>query len=134
MSGEQAAEVVRRTGELFGRAVSEGEVDAYADMLDPEVDFEAFSVAAGHIVRFRGREEVRAYVVQTAKRYDELRLDVSELRDLGDDRFLVLGRWHGQIRGVGPFGAPLASIIQVRDGLLCRVNAFMDERDALEAV
>ena len=69
-----------------------------------------------------------------ARRYDELRLDLRELRDLGGDRFLVLGRWRGQLRGGSPFGAPLASIVEVRDGRVSRLRGFMDERDALAAI
>ena len=128
------AEVVRAGGELFNRAVSDGEIDPYIEALDPDVDFETFSVMAGHIVRFHGRSEVRCYIEEIARRYDELRLEISELRELGDGRFLVLGRWRGQARGGTPFGAPLATILDMRDDLICRMRAFMDEREALDTI
>ena len=130
----QDADVVRRAADAFGRALSHAEIDPYLELLDPDIDFQSASAVKGGLVRLRGHAEVRRYLEEMAQMYVELRLTTSELRDLGGGRFLVLGHWRGVSRAGGAFGAPLASILDLRDGKVVRMRGYMDEEQALEAV
>lgn len=126
-------ETARRAADAFGRAVTDGEIEPYLELLDPDVDFESASATQGGTVRLRGHAEVRRYLEQTAREYAELRLVPQQLRELGAGRFLVLGHWCGRVRGGTPFGAPLAATLELQEGKVARLRGFMDEQQALEA-
>jgi ketosteroid isomerase-like protein len=126
-------ELVRRIAAAFGRAIAQGEVDPYLEMLDPEVEFALASPMKGGTVSLRGHAEVRSYLDEMSKEYTELELTPEDLRQLAPERFLVLGTWHGRVRGGSRFGTPLASLIELRDGKVTRLRGFMDEQQALSA-
>jgi len=128
----QDEEIVRRAADAFGRAIAHGEVEAYLELLDQEIEFEIASPVKGGVVTLHGRDEVRGYLDAMAREYTELLLTPRELRELAPGRFLVLGDWHGRVHGGARFGTPLASIIEVRGGRLVRLRGFMDEQQALE--
>ena len=128
-------ELVRKAADAFGRALTEGEIEPYVELLDPDVDFESASAIEGGRVRLRGRDEVRGYLEQMTKEYTEVQLEPRELRELAPGRFLVLGSWHGRARGAPTtFVTPLATILELRDGMVVRVRGFMDEQQAREAI
>ena len=131
---ETDEELVRHVAEAFGRAVTAGEIDPYLDMLDPDVDFELPSVILHERVKLHGRDEVRGYLERIAQEYGELELEVREERPLGEGRFLVLGRWHGRAGGGTTFGAPMASVLALREGKVSWLQGFMDEEQALETL
>ena len=127
-SGDE--ELVRRTAEAFGRALSEGEIEPYLELLDPEIEFEIASPMKGGSVSARGHDQLRAYLEEMAEEYTELVLTP----ELALGRFLVLGLWHGRVRGGTRFGTPLAALIDVRDGKVVRLRGFLDEEQARAAV
>lgn len=126
-------ELVGRAAEAFGRALGNGEIEPYLELLEPDVDFESASAVQGTRVKLRGRDEVRRYLEEAAQEYSELRLVLRAKHALGDGCFLVLGHWHGRARDGTPFGAPLASLLEVGHGRVVRLRGFMDEQQALEA-
>lgn len=131
---EQDIETARAALGAFGRAVTEGEIDAFLELLDEEVDLEIPSAIRQDVVRLKGREAVRHHLEKIADEYVELRLDPSEFRRLDHGRLLVIGRWQGRVSGgTTPFGTPLALIIELRDGKVARLHGFMDGQQALEA-
>jgi|SRR5829696_2354634 len=58
---------------------------------------------------------------------------VDEMRDLGDDRVLVLGRQHATVRGAA-WEHGLAEIFAIEAGKVARLRAFRTVDEALEAV
>ena len=97
---------VRRSADAFGRAIADGEVEQYLELLGQEVDFEIASPMKGGAVSLHGRTEVRDYLNEMATEYTELVLTTQELRELAPGRFLVLGVWRGRVRGGRRFGTP----------------------------
>jgi ketosteroid isomerase-like protein len=134
MARSEDEELVRRTAEAFGRALADGEIERYLELLDPEIEFEIASPMKGGSVSARGHDELRTYLEEMAGEYTELVLTPEEVRELTLGRFLVLGLWHGRVRGGTRFGTPLAALIDVRDGKVVRLRGFLDEQQALAAV
>lgn len=130
---EQDLEIARTVLAAYGRAVTDGEIDALLELLDREVDLEFPSAIQG-AVKLSGHEEARRYLKAIASEYIELRLLPREFRSLDRGRLLVIGRWQGRAHGGGtPFGTPLALILELREGKVACLRGFMDEQLALEA-
>lgn len=132
---EREIETARAALGAFARAVTDGEIAPFLELLDREADLQIPSAIRQDVVELHGREEARRYLEETASEYADLRLDPREFRALDPGRLLVVGRWQGRARGgTTPFGTPLALIVELRDGLVTRLRGFMDEQQALEAV
>jgi ketosteroid isomerase-like protein len=134
MTASDDEELVRRTAETFARALADGEIEPYLELLDPQIEFEIASPIKGGSVTAHGHEELRSYLEEAAEEYTELVLTPEEVRELALGRYLVLGLWHGRVRGGMRFGTPLAALIDVRDGKVVRLRGFLDEQQALAAV
>jgi ketosteroid isomerase-like protein len=133
-STEREAQVARDAAAAFGRAFTEGEIDAFLELLAPEVDYESPSVMQHTVVKLQGRDEVRGYLEQTANEYERLQVEPDEVRDLGGGRFLMVGRWLAQPRQTPtPFGTPVGAVLDIGDGKVVRVRAFFDEQLAVDA-
>ena len=127
-------ETLRAALGAYGRAVTDGEIDAFLELLDPDVDLEIPSAVRGDVVRLHGQDEVRRYLDEISGEYVELHLDPREFRALDQDRVLITGHWTGRVSGgTTPFGTPLALIAELREGRLARLHGFMDDQAALEA-
>ena len=134
MTASDDEELVRRTAEAFGRALADGEIEPYLELLDPEIEFEIASPMKGGSVRAHGHDELRSYLEEAAAEYTELVLEPEEVRELAMGRFLVLGLWHGRVRDGMRFGTPLAALLDVKDGKVVRLRGFLDEQQALAAI
>lgn len=131
---EQYLRIARTVLGAFGRAVTDGEIDPFLELLDSKVDLEIPSATRGSVVASCGRDEVREYLEEITDEYSELRLEPREFRSLSHGRMLVVGRWRGQVRGgTTPFGTPFAAIIELRGSKVARLRGFMDLEQALEA-
>jgi uncharacterized protein len=125
----QNVDAVRRAWEAFNR----GDLDAFFADAAGDVEFEedpAFPEAGV----FRGREEIRTYLVGFQEAMADHRIEVEELRDLGDR---VLALVHETARGTSS-GADVdqhpAFLFELRDGLIVRVRAYLDRAEGLAAV
>ena len=127
------AEVARDTAAAFGRAFTNGETAAFIALLSPEVRYEAPSVMKQAALRLNGHDEVHTYLEQTAREYDELRIESRELRDLGGGCFLMTGWWEATPHKRTRFGTPLGVVFEIRDGKVARMQAFFDEQLAIDA-
>lgn len=131
---EQHVKIARSVLAAFGDAVTDGEPDALLELLDPGADLEIPSAVRREVVKASGHAEVRRYLEGIAADYTELRAEPREFRSLSDRRLLVLGNWHGQVRGgTTPFGTPFAVIVEIRGDKVSSLRAFFDEGQALEA-
>lgn len=76
-------------------ALNEGRVDELIERIDP--DFEWTPLEDSPMARnYRGRQQVRRYVEDWLATFDSLRLELEEVRELGDH---VITAVHGHGRG-----------------------------------
>ena len=65
----------------------------------------------------------------------DLEFEAQELRDLGDDRVVLLGgfRWRGPSSRIG-VESPSGYVVTVRDGKIVRAEDYLSHEEALKAV
>jgi len=81
----------------------------------------------------RGREGIEALFADIRDTWEEHRMVIEEIRDLGE-RVLGLGRLEGRGRGSGvPVVVPLALVSDFRDGKVWRSRTYLDHGEALRA-
>lgn len=133
-SNERDVELATDAAATFGRAFTDGEVDAFLALLAVDVDFEVPSVMQSAVMKLSGHDEVRDYLERTAGEYEELQVQSKEIRDVGGGRFLMLGSWQATPhRSPTKFGTPMGAVIDIRDAKVTRLQAFFDEQLAIEA-
>ena len=106
---------------------------AWLEAFDPDVEFrlppEWPDEAAG-----TGREAALASMKGTLELVEDLDISIHEVRELGDDRLLVIG--HVAAKGAGS-GVPVDfdryDLLTMREGKIVRSEIFLDRRQALEA-
>jgi len=82
----------------------------------------------------RGAEAVRTYMAEWQAAMDELRFELDELVEAGDD-VLAVGRIHGTGVDSGlSLDVPLWLVHRFTAGRLIRVEEYLDGTEALEAV
>jgi ketosteroid isomerase-like protein len=113
-------------------AVNSGDLEALLETLDLDVTFEPQRAAVQGA--YRGHAGVREWFADTQESFAEFQLEVTEIRDLEDDRVLMLGqlRVRGQGSGVET-EVPSAFVIQFRDGKSFKLKDYGDHDRALEA-
>jgi ketosteroid isomerase-like protein len=130
MSQENVEEFKRAIG-----AYNRGDVDAFLEGLDPEVELHgALQTMFGReATRYRGHDGVRQWVRDIDEALADIRLELPEIRDLGD-RLVALGRLSA--RGTAS-GADTESrfgcVVEWKNGKATRVLSFLDPNEALEA-
>ncbi len=84
---------------------------------------------------FRGIEGMREFWSAYRTDLDDMRVEMEEIRDLGDDVMLYLGtyRWRGPASGV-EVESRLGMIFTVRDGKIVRSIDYLSHHEALQAV
>jgi ketosteroid isomerase-like protein len=116
-------------------AANRHDFDAVLEELDPAVEWHpAVGVGlAGEATVLRGREEVRKWFQDLFEAFDDLRFELSESRDLGDE-LLAFGRVHahGTQSGV-EIDSPLAWLVRAKNGKAIWVQSYLDPKEALEA-
>ena len=127
MSQENVDQV--RTGfDAFNRQ----DFDAVADMLDPEVEWDASEQFDGRI--YRGREGFREYVADVYRYWDYWRLEIDKCHDVGD-RVLVIGWVHAQnTRHQLPVKIRVAWVWTLRNLKGVHMRVYLSPDEALEAV
>jgi ketosteroid isomerase-like protein len=80
---------------------------------------------------YRGVEGLRAAFAQWNEPWEELRLELNELVDLGGDEVIVIGTWYGRGRGSGvEISAPYPAKYTLRGDKVCRIE-FIDLDETL---
>ena len=111
------------------------DIESFLETLDPEVEWHPGLAARleGEAKIYRGREEVREMLREYFEAFAYLRIEVSEIRDVGD-RILALGEMRGRGTESGvEIESPWAYLIHVRNGKATHVRAYFDPKEALEA-
>ena len=128
---EENVEAFKRAMDAFNRR----DLEAWLSDLDPAVEWHpALGVGLeGDAAVLRGREEVSKWFQDLFETFDDLRFEVSEFRDLGDE-LLALGRGHAQGAESGvEIDSPLAWLVRFQKGKARWVRSYLDPKEALEA-
>ena len=125
--------------EAFKRGLeagNHGDVETLLQELDPAVEWHSalHALLGGEQTVFRGHDGVREMLRDLNEAFGEVRIEISEIRDLGG-RLVAIGRTRtrGKTSGVET-DTPLALVTEIRNGKTVSVQAYLDPRQALEAV
>jgi ketosteroid isomerase-like protein len=125
---QQNVEVVERAIDAFSR----GDAAAFVALATEDLEWKV-GLAAVEGEVFHGWEGVRDYFARLDSAWDSFLFLADELRDL-DEVVVALGRLRGQGRGGGvPVESPVGAVWTLRGGKICRLRAFLDHAEALEA-
>ena len=105
------------------------------DELDPEVEWHSAIMGSlsGEATVFRGRDGVREMLRDLYEAFGEFKVEYPEIRDLGD-RLVAFGSWTSRGEGSGAeTAAPVAPVVDFRNGKAIRVWTYFDSQQALEA-
>ena len=127
---QENVEVVRRAVEAF----NENGFDSIgsSDLVTEDFEFhEPPEQPAPRVAR--GREEVRRLAGEFDAAWEEHRSEPQEIRVVDDDRVLLVTVEHFKGRDGIEVATPFAAVFTLRDGKLCRWQAYWDRQKALEA-
>jgi ketosteroid isomerase-like protein len=86
------------------------------------------------VLKLNGQGEVRKYLDDTTGEYTKLEVSLTDVRDQGGGRFVVVGSWRATpSHSATSFGTPVAAVFDVHDGKVARLRAFFDEQLAIAA-
>jgi ketosteroid isomerase-like protein len=125
-------EAIRRIWDAWDAAFS-GEDYAFLAGLAPEVEWmPLLAVLEGRV--YRGHDGVREWLEELRHAWEVFEPIMEEFQDLGDGRYLVLGRWRvrARISGVELQTQPASWLIQVRERKVARLQTFTNRQEALE--
>jgi ketosteroid isomerase-like protein len=81
-----------------------------------------------------GVQGLEMFVEALEQDFSEFHYDAEEFEEIGDDEVLVLGRIFARARATGmPLSGEFGHIWTVRDGLVARVEAHRDRKEARRA-
>jgi ketosteroid isomerase-like protein len=90
-------------------------------------------VAGREATVFRGHDGVREMLRDLNEAFDEIHIEISEIRDLGDG-LVAIGRTHVRGKASGAeTETPIGFVTEVRNGKTISIRAFLDPNKALEA-
>ncbi len=121
--------------EAFKRGLeagNRGDVEGLLEVLDPEVEWHTalHALLAGDATVYRGHAGVREMLRDMYEAFDEIQIEVPEIRDLGD-RLVARSIWQGA--GHGPESSiALTGVYTVRKGRIVAIEFFLDHAEALE--
>ena len=124
--------------EAFKRGLeagNRGDIDALLDELHPEIEWHSARhvLMGGQETVFRGHAGVRRMIGDLYETFSEVRIEMSEFRDLGDG-LVAIGRTcnRGKVSGVET-ETPLVLVTKIRDGKTISIRAYLDRDEAFEA-
>ena len=125
---EENVEVVRGAVEAFEHDGLEGSLRHY----HPEIEWSTTG-AWIEAATYRGHEGVRRYFGHLDDEFDDLRFEVEELIDSGEQAILsVRAGGRGKTSGAAVEGT-LYAVCSLRDGMVWRIRNYTDKAEALEA-
>jgi ketosteroid isomerase-like protein len=124
---ENNVALVRRALSAF----SEGNADAFAGLTAPDIEWTTgLGAIEGEV--FYGHEGVATYFARLSVAWDSFVFLADEYRDLGDV-VVVLGQLEGRGRsGSVPVKSPVGAVWELRDGVIWRLRAYLDQNKALK--
>ena len=121
-------EIVRRAVEAYEREGLDGSMRYYA----PEIEWSTTDESIERAT-YRGHDGVRRFFGSFDDEFDDLRFDVEELIDAGEQVVLTL-RVGGRGKASGaPVEGTMSVVCSLRDGMVYRVRNYAEKAQALEA-
>ena len=124
--------------EAFKRGLeagNRGDFETLLEMLDPEVEWHTalHALMAGDATVYRGHAGVREMLRDMYEVFDEIQIEISEIRDLGD-RLVPIGRTRTRGRESGAeTESPIAWVVEFKNGKAISLRAYLDPKEALGA-
>jgi ketosteroid isomerase-like protein len=113
-------------------AWNRGDLDEWLAGFAPEAEFHTTGQFPDQSV-YRGRAGLERYWAEMHEAAEEMSITVTDMRAFGDKVFYaVTARGRGKRSGV-PVEEPIWFISTFRDGLVVRLETYVDSADALEA-
>jgi ketosteroid isomerase-like protein len=128
---EEDLEALKRGTEAINRR----DVEAMLEVLDPGVEYRAALpvLLGGAAAVYHGHAGVRELFRELYDVLDEIHVEYSEIRDLGD-RTVAIGRLRTRGKGSGAeTESPYGSVSDFRNGKVVRFRSYLDPNEALEA-
>jgi ketosteroid isomerase-like protein len=126
---QENVERFRRNVEAFNR----GDVEAWIETYHPDSSFAPISTPIAGA--YRGHDGLRRWFADNRESFETFSVAFTDIRDLGNNRLLVIGTIHLRARGSGiETDVPTAAIATWREGLLIDWKDYGDPKKALEAV
>jgi ketosteroid isomerase-like protein len=125
--------------EAFKRGLeagNRGDVETLLEQLDPAVEWHSalHALMGGEQTVFRGHQGVRKMLRDLNETFAEIQIEIAEIRDLGD-RLVAIGRTRTRGKASGAETVtPLALVTEIKNGKTISVRAYLDPKEALEAV
>ena len=92
-----------------------------------------FAASEGRV--FRGRQGIRDYFDTLGDVFDDMRIEIEEITDVGEDRLVVELRVSGRGKGRGVnVEQRNGQVWTIVDGKVARIDSYMNANDAFEAV
>jgi ketosteroid isomerase-like protein len=123
-------EIVKRLTDAFHRR----DIDAFAKLTTPDVEWVPVFAARVEQSVYRGREGIEAFLRELSETWEMFRPVPEEYRDLGT-RVLGLGRLEAQGRNSGVvMETPWAGIFDFRTAKISSIHTYLNHAEALTAV
>ena len=91
------------------------------------------ALLGGEQTVFRGHDGVREMLRDLNEAFDEIHIEISEIRDLGD-RLVAIGRTRARGRESGAqTESPIAWVVELKNGKATSLQAYLDPTEALKA-
>jgi ketosteroid isomerase-like protein len=128
---QENVEIVR----LLFDAVNRGDRATFTRLLAPAVEWHTVAGPLLGVDTIRGREAMDKFIWQDIPESIEgYRGRPEEFADLGEDRVLVVAAYGGRGRSSGAeVDLRVASVYQLRDGMVATVHDYASRDEALEA-
>jgi ketosteroid isomerase-like protein len=122
-------ELVRQ--QFASEAVDEAEVQRlYEEFWHPDIDYRAIEGAPDDVGVMRGRDAIRAYYADWLGMFDDLRLELADVDDAGDQIVATL-RFSGRAKQSGvDTELRVAIVYTIRDGKCIRGREYMTREEA----
>jgi ketosteroid isomerase-like protein len=121
---------------IVGEVIEEwnrGDVEALIERATKDFEWHPALVGSLGGGSFRGRDGFRRFFEDWEKTWEKWHLGIQELRPVGN-QVVALTRVHAKGLGSGlELDQPIAQLFELRDGLICRGQTFLDQQEALAA-
>jgi ketosteroid isomerase-like protein len=127
---EENAAVVRVAYDAFHR----GEEEAFLAVIDPDVEWCVDAAIPGAVQVYRGHEGIRRYLQQAREAFDEIRFDIEDFIDAGENRVILVATVNVRGKASGAEASLRGyELLTIRDAKLARREVFFDRAEALAA-